>query len=122
MYSVDVSHPHCDFAQAWTQVFGDTVRIVRQDSVEFLNRFSGPIDVLYLDLLDTTESGHAEHALRELQAALPKLHDKSLVVLDDTPWQQGAWIGKGALAVPQLLNQGWNILYAGYQVVLHRET
>jgi hypothetical protein len=42
-----------------------------------------------------------------VQAALPKLHAQSLVVFDDTPWQGGAWIGKGALAVPRLLAQGW---------------
>jgi hypothetical protein len=103
---------------AWTQVFGETVNVVRQDSVEFLGRFPDPIDVLYLDSLDTTEPGHAEHAWREVQAALPKLHAQSLLVFDDTPWQGGAWIGKGALAVPRLLAQGWAILYAGLQVVL----
>jgi hypothetical protein len=93
---------------------------VRQDSVEFLGRFPDAIDVLYLDSLDTTEPGHAEHAWREVQAALPKLHAQSLVAFDDTPWQGGAWIGKGALAVPRLIADGWAVLYAGYQVVLHR--
>jgi spermidine synthase len=59
---VDITPAHCDFARDWTQVFGDTVNVVRQDSVEFLGRFPDPIDVLYLDSLDTTEPGHAEHA------------------------------------------------------------
>ena len=73
---------------------------------------------MYLDSLDTTEPGHAEHALREVQAAMPKLGKDSLVVFDDTPWHGGAWVGKGAMAVPFLLQQGWTVLYAGYQVVL----
>jgi hypothetical protein len=118
LHSVDIDQKHCDFAQTWTRVFGKSVRVVRQDSVEFLRRFEAPIDVLYLDSLDTTAAGHAEHALREVQAALPRLHQQSLVVLDDTPWQNGAWIGKGARAAPHLLKLGWSVLYAGYQVVL----
>jgi hypothetical protein len=88
----------------------------------FLQRFPAPIDILYLDALDTTEPGHAEHAQRELQAALPRLHSRSLVLIDDTPWTGGAWVGKGARAVPWLLAHGWRILYGGYQVLLERQS
>jgi hypothetical protein len=101
----------------WTNVFDKSVRIINEDSVSFLQSFQQPIDVLYLDSLDTTEPGHAEHALRELEAALPRLHRSSLVAMDDTPWQAGAWLGKGALAAPLLLKNGWKVLYAGYQVI-----
>lgn len=120
LHSVDLSEEHCRFARRWSEPFGNTVKIHCQDSVAFLRGFSDPIDVLYLDSLDTYQAGHAEHALRELQAALPNLHEKSVLILDDTPYRAGAFIGKGARAVPWALERGWKILYSGYQVVLSR--
>jgi len=101
-------------------VFGDAVAVHQADSVAYLRTRTEPIDVLYVDSLDTTEKGHAEHALRETETALARMHDHSLIVFDDTPWSAGAWIGKGAFAVPLLLERGWRVLYAGYQVVLTR--
>jgi hypothetical protein len=120
LHSVDLSGEHCRFAREWTAVFGETVEVTQADSVSFLRSFARPIDVLYLDSLDTTEPRHAEHCLAELQAALPKLHEKSLIIIDDTPWHGGAWVGKGARAVPWLLENGWRVLYGVYQVVLSR--
>lgn len=118
LHSCDLSTSNCRFAREWTSIFGESVTIHEGDSVPFLAQFPETIDVLYLDSLDTTEPGHADHAQREIEAALPRLHDRSLVVFDDTPWQGGNFIGKGAKAVPWLLQHGWKILYAGYQVVL----
>jgi hypothetical protein len=122
VHSVDIDVAKCRFAQTWCRVFGDAVQIHSSDSVAFLREFPNPIDVLYLDSLDTYEPGHAEHALAETQAAMPRLHKKSILVYDDTPWSGGEFAGKGALAVPWLLRQDWKILYAGYQVILSRST
>jgi hypothetical protein len=119
LYSVDISAPHCTFSRGWTRVFGATVTVTHQDAVSFLRQFTDPIDLLYLDSLDATEPGHAEQAFAELRAALPKLHSNSLVVFDDTPCDGGTWCGKGAIGVPYLLQRGWQLLYAGYQAVLH---
>ncbi len=118
LHSVDLSPQNVAFARAWTAVFGDSVTVHHGDAVSFLRNFTQPIDVLYLDSLDTTETGHAEHAMREMEAALPHLHERSVIVIDDTPWQAGAFIGKGSRVVPWLIEQGWKVLYAGYQVVL----
>ncbi|MCA8996039.1 MAG: class I SAM-dependent methyltransferase, partial [Planctomycetaceae bacterium] len=121
LHSVDLTPAHCEFARTWTECFGETVQVHQSDSLKFLQDFGRPIDVLYLDSLDTTEPGHADHAYEEYQRASPWLHDRSLVLFDDTPWNQGAFVGKGARAVPWLLNNGWRILYAGYQVLLERD-
>ena len=121
LHSADITPAYCEFAREWTRVFGETVTVHQEDSIEFLRRFPESIDVLYLDSMDTTEPGHAEHALKEAKAALPKLHDRSLIVFDDTPWNAGAWVGKGATAVPWLIQQGWKVGYASYQVVLWKE-
>jgi hypothetical protein len=118
LHSIDVSASNCAFAREWTAVFADTVSIHQSDSLTFLANFEQRIDVLYLDSLDTTEPGHAEHALHELQTAWPRLHERSVVVVDDTPWRAGTWTGKGALAVPWLLLRGWLVGYAGYQALL----
>lgn len=121
LHSADITPAYCEFAREWTRVFGETVTVQQQDSIDFLRSFPEPIDVLYLDSMDTTEPGHADHALREIRAALPKLHEQSIVIFDDTPWHGGAWVGKGARAVPWLIEQGWKIGYASYQVVLWKE-
>jgi hypothetical protein len=118
LHTVDTSDESCRFAREWTDVFGAAVSVHQADSVSFLQAFADPIDVLVLDSLDTYEPGHAEHAQRELEAALPNLHEQSIIVFDDTPWNAGVWTGKGARAVPYLLERGWQIGYAGYQVVL----
>ncbi|MBX3452389.1 MAG: class I SAM-dependent methyltransferase [Planctomycetaceae bacterium] len=120
LQSVDLSPAHCEFARVWTADFGGTVSIHCQDSLAFLRAFQEPIDVLYVDSLDTYEPGHAEHALEEVRTALPRLHERSLILIDDTPSIAGVFSGKGALAVPWLQEHGWELLYAGYQVLLQR--
>lgn len=120
--SVDLNADNVKFARTWTAIFGDRVTIHQGDSVPFLRAYPHAIDVLYLDSLDTSEPHHAAHCRQELEAALPHLHDRSLICIDDTPFHAGAFIGKGATAVPWLLNNGWKILYAGYQVVLERRS
>lgn len=120
LHSVDITPSNCEFANKWTRVFGETVELHQQDSIGYLRDFPGRIDVLYLDSLDTTEPGHADHCQREVEAALPKLHQNSLIIIDDTPWRQEAWVGKGARAAPWLLEHGWKLFYAGYQVVFTR--
>lgn len=118
--SVDIDATKCAFAREWTGVFGEHVTVHQQDSIQFLQSFTNRIDVLYLDSLDTTEPGHAEHCVREFDAAQQRLHPRSLLVIDDTPWHAGAFVGKGARLVPRLTEEGWRILYAGYQVVMSR--
>jgi hypothetical protein len=118
--SVDIDGRKCDFARDWCSIFGSAVNVVQQDSLTLLRDFPGKIDVLYLDSLDTTEPGHADHCVKEFEAAKPHLHGRSIVAIDDTPWNVGSFVGKGARLVPMLLDQGWRILYAGYQVVLSK--
>ena len=56
----------------------------------------------------------------EAQRAQPHLHERSCILIDDTPFKQGATRGKGTLAVPWLTSHGWRIVHAGYQVMLMR--
>lgn len=117
--SVDIDASNCSFARGVTQKM-QTVTIVEGDSVPFLGGFGRPIDVLVLDSMDTYVAGFAEHALREIEKAIPWLHMDSLVMFDDTVYSERKFTGKGCLAVPWLLGQGWRILHSGYQVICVR--
>jgi hypothetical protein len=116
MISVDIDKGNCAFARAATKELY-RVEVVCSDSVAFLGCFDEQIDLLVLDSMDTDVPGAEQHCLNEIQAAYRRLHDRSVVLFDDTIYSKGSFIGKGALAVPWLLVQGWLILYSGYQTV-----
>lgn len=117
--SVDITKQHLDFARKWCAPFPVTLH--QSDSVKFLAEWAGrKIDLAYLDSLDTDAPGHAEHCLNEAKAVLPHLTEDALILIDDTPYRSGKWTGKGTLAVPYLLANGFRLKYAGYQVLLER--
>ncbi len=101
---------------------------VRQSKPE--NRKS-KTDFLYLDSLDyeDREASEAQHQA-EAEAALPALAERCLVLIDDTSFHHGdtesrsgerEWEGKGARAVPFLLERGFKVEWArGGQVLLSR--
>ncbi|QDV50064.1 polysaccharide pyruvyl transferase family protein [Gimesia fumaroli] len=117
--SVDLNGGNCQFARAWTRIFKEVVEIHHAHSSDFLKSLPDQsIDVLYQDSVDTEIPTHAQDCLTELKVAYPKLHDQSIIAYDDSPWSKGAFRGKGEFAIPWLLERGWQIIYAGYQVVL----
>jgi hypothetical protein len=120
LHSADHSSERCAFARKWTQVFGGCVDVEQSDSVDFLNRHQAGIDLLYLDSMDTHEARCASHRLVELETAMPKLHQKTMVVMEDTSILAGKWRGKGSLGVPWMLSQGWTVVHSGHQTVLVR--
>jgi len=94
LYTVDNDPKHLEISKELTQEFKDHIVYVLSDSVEFLEKFDEPIDLLYLDSLDcplppadATES--QLHQLREIKAAYPKLHKGSVVLLDDNDFTNG---------------------------------
>lgn len=93
---------------------------VKGDSVEVLsglNRAGSKVDLLYLDSADPAEGdAHQRHQLAELQAAYPALTAGAVVILDDDKDDTG----KGALARPWLVAQGWKCLDRSYQSVFVR--
>lgn len=117
--SIDNDRAHAELARRVTE--GLPVRVEVNDSRVALGSWEGPkIDLLYLDSLDTYHPGHAEHCLAEVRAAMPELRPDALVLIDDTYNDAGTWTGKGALAVPWLLSQGWRLVSVGYQALLQR--
>lgn len=102
----------------------ENVRAVTRDGIEFLLNFDRPIDLLYLDGWDIrTPSGEyapeaARKHLEAYQAAKKNLHERSLVLIDDT-FADGR--GKGELAIPAMQSEGWKVLFSGYQTLLGRD-
>jgi hypothetical protein len=59
---------------------------------------------------ELTREASASSHLKIVQRLLPHFTDRSTVVLDDT-WRRGKiWSGKGTLAMPFLLDHGWNLI------------
>ena len=99
----------------FTLVKKDYIKFYTQDSLVFLSEFNTRIDLLYLDSLD----GHnpvaaSNHQLREAKIAIKKLHDKSLILLDD----KGS---KTNLSIDFLLKNSFKTVFeSDYQVLLSK--
>ncbi len=119
LHSVDNNFENCAFARSATRELRG-VSITHGDSVDFLAKFKSKIDILLIDSMDTEIPGHEQHALNEVTAALHALHENSIVIFDDTPYRAKKFTGKGTLAVPWLLENGWKILHSGYQTICVR--
>lgn len=129
IYTVDIS-PSCKFILE--QAYNDNVlkmgensslRIRIQDGLQFLTTFASKkknptVDFLFLDAWDVIKgTRYAEHHLDAYLAIKHKLSDKCIIAIDDTDIANG---GKGRLVVPQLLLDGYIILYKGRHTVLIR--
>lgn len=118
LYSVDISADAVQKAQNAIKEYAPEATVICSDSVTFLEKFGKPIDFLYLDSFDY-EIGNPgpsqNHHLKEIEAAYPYLHPKSIVMIDDCDFPCG---GKGKLVIDFLTKRGWKVIYKGYQVVL----
>ncbi len=132
-YSVDFS-PNSQKLAA--EIIGESA--ILSDGVAFLKKFksisSRKISVFYLDNFDVVYNNqHKESLMRrvgniyednnesltnersavvhleQMKAAIPLLADKHVVIIDDTKQTEVGWWGKGASAVPFLLEKGYSI-------------
>ncbi|HYT90914.1 MAG TPA: hypothetical protein VEL76_19545 [Gemmataceae bacterium] len=101
---------------------GDACRVELADSHAWLKAYQGrSVDCLYLDSADVGTPQCEESCLEEAKLASAFLHERSCILIDDTPFNNGATAGKGTLAIPWLVAQGWKVAHAGYQVMLTRK-
>jgi hypothetical protein len=89
------------------------------DGIEFLRRFPGRIDLLYLDGWDKGTEGYAESHLEAWLAARPRLSSTPLVAIDDTDFDTPTG-GKDALLTPVLLREGYVPLLRGRMTLFLR--
>lgn len=121
LWTCDLAPQAITTCRTITRAFKDHIEYNVGDSVEFLRKFDRPVDVLYLDSFDfpTTPDGDPnpsqDHAVKEAQAVLPRLHNQSIIIIDDCGLPHG---GKGGKVVPFLMGEGWHVVGLGYQIVM----
>jgi hypothetical protein len=96
------------------------VTLVNADSLVALAGITEPIDVLYLDSYDHEESNPLpcqEHQLKEAQIAVPKMAERSIIMLDDCNMPSG---GKALLSDPFIRESGFTQVAKEYQNIYHR--
>lgn len=120
VYSVDIDPSAIENARELVGT-SDVVKLTQGDSVDYLKKFHGTIDFLYLDSFDYDAENPTPsqmHHLKEITAAYPHLKRKSIVMIDDCDLPNG---GKGILAIKFLQKRGWKIAKQGYQTILVRK-
>jgi len=116
LHTVDLSEANIEICRRLTKKHARLIDYHVSDSARFLSLWpqaypETPIDLLYLDSWDypvSPEDGPREpsqaHCLAELTAALPSLHARSIVLIDDNDLPGG---GKPLLAKRLLAQRGW---------------
>lgn len=130
LHSVDLSARNVELCRKLTRPFAAFVTVHAGDSVTFLREWprsypNTPIDLLYLDSLDypmASKDGPREpsqqHCLAELEAALPSLGPRAIVLIDDSDLPGG---GKPLLARRRLAELGWRCELDDYQTLWIRD-
>ena len=103
LYACDINKKNINNAKKFTKKFEDKVTFCLDDSVLFLKNFDKKIDFLFLDSLDGQHPNAADHQLNEIKNCISRLHDKSLVLLDD----KGI---KTNLSAKYMVNLGFKII------------
>ena len=81
------------------------------------------IAVFYLDAVDLEEKHSQKWHYEISRDAINKIVPAGFMCFDDTWKYHGAWLGKGRIAVPFLLSQGWEIVsYVPRAVLLQKPT
>ena len=103
--------------------FSGCVEFVVDDSTKYLQKLSSQIkiDLIYLDSMDCPTDAKENdpplvtsqrHNLNEMKAAMPHLHEGSIILLDDSGIING---GKPKETKKYLMEAGWICVYDFYQ-------
>lgn len=118
VYSVDIDDKTIELTKKLCKDCNNVHAYV-QDGIEFLKNFNQPIDLLYLDAWDVIPgTNYAEKHLEAYQVAKSKLHDASLILIDDTDIYDG---GKGRLVIPRAVSDGFKVVFFGRQTLLAKK-
>lgn len=125
LHSVDINEQSVQESQRAVEIQGlnKHVTVYLSDSLAFLKEFKDPVDFLYLDSYDYSKDPEVQiksqiHHLEEFKAIEHRLHQKSVVLIDDCRLPNG---GKGKLAVSYMTQSNWKILMNAYQILLVRK-
>jgi hypothetical protein len=127
LHSVDVTPESIEGARIAVREAGAeaSVQFHLQDSIAFLRGFQEPVDLLYLDSYDfdvndpDVQRASQEHQLAEFKTIESRLHEGTVVLLDDCKRLPNG--GKGKLTIPYMLDHGWKTACDSFQVLLVRK-
>jgi predicted O-methyltransferase YrrM len=109
--TIDIDPGHINVCKRVTAEFAASIEYIVDDSLHALSLLREPIDLLYLDSLDTPVRGDATnaqlHNLKEFKLAEPLLHEKSIVLIDDNNFANG---GKSRMTKRYLQEKGWRVV------------
>ena len=125
MHSVDISEEAIEGSreEVERQQLQDSVSLHLGDSVQFLEQFHQQVDFLYLDSYDYSRTDSEiqrlsqEHHLKEFKAIEDRLHEQTIVLIDDCGLPGG---GKGKTLIEYMRANGWSGIIDAYQVRLLR--
>jgi len=138
LHSVDPSPKAMRIARTITAGIDANISFHQTTSTEFLRSLNEPVDLLYMDHHETCEEGAVLHRSdSELIVEQGILAPDGVILIDDVhvhgPVREGATAllrkiagkgdlhyGKGKYSIPYLRDQGFRMLFEGYQVVMER--
>jgi len=133
--SVDNNENHIANAEKSCSDF-DAVEFVNMDAIEYakknLDIFKEEIGLLFLDAWDVDLLGCAEKHLEFYNTIKPVLNDDCLILIDDTDLyydhekkeffpDETSMGGKGKLLIPELIKNGYEIVFNGRQTLLRKQ-
>lgn len=120
MHTVDKNRIAISEAKIITKDYEDYITYVCSDSVEFLKKFRGQIDFLYLDSLDCYKhqiQEAQEHNLNEFKSSEPMLTENSIILIDDYS-SEGK--GKCMKTMAYMKEKGYKFYVGERQVVSYK--
>ena len=129
--TVDLIESHIKRCRIMSDSLGIKCNHIVSDSVSFLLNSDKRFDLIYLDTGDMWPiKSTCDLQLKEAKAIVEKnlLNDNGIILIDDvlngTPREMGNTenrLGKSELSIPYLLNNGFEIVYEGYQYILKKK-
>ena len=131
LLTVDIIDSHINRCKIMTNSLGIKCTHIVSDAADSLNKINCKLDLIYMDTGDMWPIKPTEELqLREAKkiVELNILTKNGLILIDDvlngTPKEQGDLnnkLGKSTLSIPYLLDNGYMIVYEGYQYILKRK-
>jgi predicted O-linked N-acetylglucosamine transferase (SPINDLY family) len=120
IHTVDISSDAIEICKVITSDYSHLISYHVMTSEDFLMRYNGKIDFLYMDTGESDEQADKLH-LKEAQIALSrKLFSENAIILIDDVNNPGINLSKGRYSIPFLYQNGFQLKFFDYQILLQR--
>ncbi len=129
LHTVDLISEHINRSK-YMNSDSNNINYYVSSSEEFLEKYDGKIDLLYLDTGDMTPIDFTANLhLREAKIIVERdlMNKNGIILIDDirscVPYEhnQGIDLGKGYLSIPYFLNNGFELIMDEYQTILRKK-